>query len=598
MTFGKFGGQGRGMLPLEKATKTSDTVMRIWSYLARQRYGLIAVACMVVVASLLTLTAPYILGVAIDDYVIPGQFEGFLQICIILACVYAGSSLMTWLHGYLMVGLSHKTVQTMREDVFAKLQKLPLRFFDNRTHGEIMSRATNDIEQVSTVLNQSVTQLISSFVIIIGSFLFMISLNPRLTLISLIIIPIVIVSTKLLAKYTRRFFTQQQRCLGDINGFIEETIAGQKVVKIFNQEDAKKEQFQNKNQQLKDVSMKAQIFAGIMPPLMNAITNMSFAMITVVGAWMVISEMTSIGVVVSFLHYSKQFSRPVNELANQFNLMQAGVAGAERVFEIIDSQSEYETARLDVNVYAPKTAIGEIRFEHVSFSYTTDVPILENITFKAKPGETIALVGPTGAGKTTIISLLTRFYEITDGRINIDGVDIQSVEKDWLRSQIGMVLQDVYLFAGTIKENIRYGRLEATDEEVVEAAKLVNAHTFIQRLPQGYDTVLTSEGSNLSQGQRQLINIARAILANPVILILDEATSSIDTRTELMIQKGIDSLKSGRTSLVIAHRLSTIREADKILVMYNGRIAEQGNHEHLIRERGLYYTLYNNQYAV
>jgi len=406
-------------------------------------------------------------------------------------------------------------------------------------------------------------------------------------------IPLVMLFTKFVAGWTRQYFSKQQQHLGELNGFIEETISGQKVVKVYRREQAALERFGEINRTLTEASIRAQIFSGTVGPAMNMLNNMSFALMAAFGGWMALKGWTSVGVVVAFLQYSKQFQRPLNDLANQFNLVQSAIAGAERVFETIDTESEYER-------HAGQRQLDEVRgevvFEDVSFSYQKGNPILKHVSLKASPGQMIALVGPTGAGKTTIINLLTRFYEIDSGRITIDGIDIREIDKDSLRSRIGFVLQDAYLFSATIRENIRFGRLDATDEEVEEAAKLANAHGFIRKLPQGYDTMLTAGGANLSQGQRQLLTIARAVLADPAILILDEATSSIDTRTEMHIQTAMRKLMRGRTSFVIAHRLGTIREADQILVINHGSIIERGTHDELLRQKGFYHDLYNSQF--
>jgi ATP-binding cassette subfamily B protein len=492
-----------------------------------------------------------------------------------------------------MAAVSQRTVWEMRNDLFKRLQKLPLKFFDSKTHGEIMSRTTNDIENVTNTLNQSLAQLINSFITLIGTVAMMLFLSVRLTLLSLILIPAMTMITKKIAGKTRKYFTEQQKNLGELNGYIEETISGQKVVKVYCREEKSKENFNNINIKLKNVGIKAQILSGIVPPIMNMLNNMGYAIIAGVGGWMAVEKLITVGIIVSFLNYVKQFTRPLNELANQFNTIQSAIAGAERVFEIMDEEPEYNDNENKVEL---KDVKGTVALKNVDFSYKKDVPILKNISLTAKPGDTIALVGPTGAGKTTIVNLLTRFYDIDCGRIEIDGADIQNMDKNSLRKQIAIVLQDAYLFSETIKENIRYGKLDSTDEEIEAAAKMANADGFIKRLPHGYNTVLTAEGSNLSQGQRQLITIARAILANPAILILDEATSSVDTRTEMHIQEAMKALMKGRTSFVIAHRLSTIREADAIMVIDGGEIIERGTHEELLAAQGFYYNLYISQF--
>lgn len=587
------GGPGRGMMPKARAKDTRASLLRLCRYLARQRVGLIGVVLLTLLSSGAALLGPYLLGISIDRYVIPRDGAGLMRLCLLLLAVYAFSAAATWVQAYVMAGVAQRTVRQLRSDLFARLQRLPLRYFDSKTHGELMSRTTNDIENVSNTLNQSVTQLISSVVTVVGALVLMLSLNVWLTVVSLITIPIVMLVTGKIAKHTRSYFTGQQQSLGELNGFIEETVSGQKVIKVFRREKKAADQFRSINSRLREVGIKAQIYSGTIGPVMNVVNNLGFAVIAAVGGWMAYKGWTSIGVIVSFLNYSKQFSRPVNELANQFNMIQSAVAGAERVFEVMDAETEDEEASDRLPVPSVR---GEVRFEEVSFGYRADHPILKRVSLTAKPGDTIALVGPTGAGKTTIVNLLTRFYDVTEGRITVDGRDIRELDKISLRRQLGIVLQDAYLFSDTIRENLRYGHLDATDAEIEAAAKLAGADGFIRKLPQGYDTQLTAEGSNLSQGQRQLLTIARAILADPAVLILDEATSSVDTRTEMQIQEAMNSLMKGRTSFVIAHRLSTIREADMILVLHGGEIIERGTHEELLERQGFYYELYTSQF--
>lgn len=586
----------RGMtMAKSKPKNTMGAIRRIWGYIRPFKGGMIAVFSFTLITTILSLIAPYLLGNAVDHYIIPGDFKGLMGLCAVLLAVYAGTALTAWLQQHVMVKVSQLSIQAMRRDIFARLQVLPLRFFDSKTHGELMSRTTNDIENVSGTLNQSVTQLISSVLSLVGSLAIMLYLNVWLTLLSMVTIPLVMLFTKTVASRTRKHFSKQQSTLGELNGFIEETVSGQKVVQVYRRERHAAAQFDVMNKKLTDASIQAQIYSGTVGPVMNVLNNVSFALIAAVGGYMAFKDFTTVGVVVAFLNYSKQFQRPLNDLANQFNLVQSAVAGAERVFEVIDTESEYQD-NPDENT--ADDMYGEVQFDRVSFSYKEGVPILKDVSLTARPGETIALVGPTGAGKTTIINLLTRFYEIDSGVITIDGVDIRQLDKDHLRSKLGIVLQDAYVFSASIRENIRYGRLDASDEEIETAAKLANAHDFIMKLPEGYDTLLLSGGGNLSQGQRQLLTIARAVLADPVILILDEATSSIDTRTEMHIQTAMRTLMKGRTSFVIAHRLSTIREADQILVMNQGGIAERGTHEELLAKRGSYYELYNSQFKL
>ncbi|GAA3413484.1 ABC transporter ATP-binding protein [Paenibacillus hodogayensis] len=591
---GMGGGPGtRGMMPKVRPKQLGPTLKRLWNYIGRQRSGLIAVFILTALSSGFTLVGPYLLGRAIDRYIIPRDYDGLLWLCLSLLGVYVLSTIMSWIQAYVMAGVSQRTVQELRRDMFEHLQKLPLRFFDSRTHGELMSRTTNDIENVSNSLNQSVTQLINSLLTVIGALALMLGLNVWLTIVSLVTIPLTMVVTGQIAKRTRKHFLAQQRHLGELNGYIEETVTGQKVVKSFNREKETMRQFQTHNESLRNVGIRAQILSGLMGPVNNVINNISFALIAAIGGWMAIGGYTTIGIVVSFLNYSRQFTRPINDLANQFNMIQSAIAGAERVFEVLDTRTEYED---NSSANDDKPIRGEVRFENVTFCYKESVPVLKNVSLIAKPGETIALVGPTGAGKTTIVNLLTRFYDIDEGTVTVDGINLRDRDKGKLREQLGIVLQDAYLFSETIRENIRYGRLTATDEQIEAAAKLANADAFIRKLPNGYDTQLSAEGGNLSQGQRQLITIARAILADPAILILDEATSSVDTRTEMHIQEAMKSLMRGRTSFVIAHRLSTIREADQILVINGGEIIERGTHQELLERQGFYYELYTSQF--
>ncbi|WP_235714660.1 ABC transporter ATP-binding protein [Neobacillus dielmonensis] len=480
----------------------------------------------------------------------------------------------------------------MRQDLFEKYQQLPIPFFDQRTHGELMSRTTNDLENVSNTLNQTVVQLISSVFMLVGSVVMMLSLSVWMTLIVVLTVPFITTITKRITKYTRKYFSAQQKSLGEVNGFVQESISGQRVIKVFGREAKSLEEFREMNERLRAVGLKAQSISGSMGPLMNATRNLTFVIIAAVGGVFTYYDIITIGIIVSFLNYSSQFSQPINQLANQYNLLQSAIAGAERVFEVMEHESEFldeQATEFDQKI------IGDVVFDQVRFGYAPDAPVLKNVSFHAQPGQMIALVGPTGAGKTTIINLLTRFYEIQSGTILIDGKDIRRMSKQFLRKQIGLVLQDAYVFSGTIRENIRYGRMNATDLEVEEAARLANADSFIRKLPKGYDTELKAEGSNLSQGQKQLLTIARAVLASPAILILDEATSSVDTRTEFHIQEAMKALMTGRTSFVIAHRLSTICEADTILVINNGKVVEQGSHEQLLTKQGFYSDLYNNQ---
>jgi len=590
---------GRGGPPMghlmRKAEPTKDlrgTLLRLWRYLRRQRAALIATAVIVVLNTGLTVLGPYLLGVAIDEALMPGDLPLLARVGALMLGVYALSALLTWAQTFIMAGAAQRTVRDLRTDLFDRLQELPLRFFDSRPHGDLMSRLTNDVEMINTVLSESVTQLVSGLLSLVAIAAVMLWLNPLLALITLLTTPVLMaLLTRLVVGRTRTAFRAQQNTLGALNGLIEETIGGQRVVKAYGQEAKVMTSFDAANQAYRRAATRAQIFAGFMGPLTNFVNNIGLAILGGVGGWLVIQGMATVGTLASFINYSRQFGRPLNEIANLFNTIQGAVAGAERVFALIDETPERQEAA------APLAQVGgEVSFEDVSFAYTPDAPVLKQVSLHARPGQTIALVGPTGAGKTTIVNLLTRFYDIDAGRILIDGVDIRTIDRYALRRQLGIVLQDTYLFTGTVLENIRYGRLDATDAEVHAAARLANADQFIHRLPHGYATLLSERASNLSQGQRQLLAIARAILADPRILILDEATSSVDTRTEQQIQEAMLRLMQGRTSFVIAHRLSTIRSADQILVLRNGAIVERGTHTELLAQRGFYHELYTSQF--
>jgi len=590
---GRRGPPWRHMMEKERAKNTRGTLLRIWGYLKRQRWALVGTILLVMLSSGLNLMIPYLMGKAIDEYILKGDLPGLARAALLMAGVAVALSLTNWLQIYVITGASQQTVRDIRNDLFARLQTLSLRFFDQHTHGELMSRLANDVENISNVLAESITQLISTILSVVGVGTMMFVLNARLALVSLVTIPLMMFFSRWIAKHTRRGFREQQASLGELNGIIEETITGQRVVKAYVREQAAIEQFDAANQRLRRASTYAQTFAGVMGPINNFVNNVGFAIVAGAGGWMAVQGMATVGTIASFVNYARQFSRPLNQIANLYNAIQSAIAGAERVFEIIDQVPELQDAQ---NAQPLTQVRGDVAFADVCFGYEEDVPVLKHVSLHARPGRTIALVGPTGAGKTTIVNLLTRFYDIDSGSVYIDGTDIRRIELDDLRRTLGIVLQDTYLFSDTVMENIRYGRLDASDEEVIAAAKLANADQFIHRLPQGYQTELSEQGSNLSQGQRQLLAIARAVLADPGILILDEATSSVDTRTEKHIQEAMLRLMEGRTSFVIAHRLSTIREADDILVINDGEIIEQGTHEALLAQRGFYHHLYMSQF--
>ncbi|NHC38637.1 ABC transporter ATP-binding protein [Bacillus sp. MM2020_1] len=594
---GGFGGaHRRGPGPVVKPKNFKGTLKRLWQYFGKERKMLTIIFIFIVLDSSLMLLAPFLIGKAIDAMRVNGGKVdfGFLEIMIvILVAAYVIDSLLTFLQGWLMAGVSQRIVKSLRDALFKKLQKLPVSFFDSRSHGELMSRLSNDVDNVSNTISQSTTQLMSGVVILSGSLIMMLWLSPLLTLASLITVPLVFILTKTIAKRTSVLFKNQQVELGKLNGHIEETISGIEIVKAFNHEEKVIEEFDVVNTRLREVGLKAQIWSGFLMPIMNVINNLGFAVVAVVGGILAVKSIITVGAIASFITYSRQFVRPLNDLANIFNILQSGVAGAERVFEIIDEEEEPLDSPQAISLEKPR---GHVVFENVSFGYRPDVPILKNVSFEADIGSSTALVGPTGAGKTTIVNLLTRFYDVTDGRILLDGHDIREYTRDSLRKCFGFVLQDTYLFSGTIKENIKYGNAEASDDEVERAARMANADTFIKRLPNQYETVLSENGGNLSQGQRQLLAIARVILAKPSLLILDEATSSIDTRTELHIQVALLTLMVNRTSFIIAHRLNTIRDADTIMVIDHGEIIESGSHETLMSLQGKYYNMFFNQF--
>jgi ATP-binding cassette subfamily B protein len=579
--------------PVQKPKDARGVLKRLAAYVWAQRTALIWVVVLVAVTSGLGVLGPYMMGLAIDQYIAEGDLPGLARLAIALVAVYAVSAAASWLQTYIMSAASQRSIYNLRNDLFSKLQTLSLRFFDQYTHGELMSRLTNDVDNVSRILGDTVIQLISSALSLIGVATMMFIINWRLALVTLTIIPLMAAITRYISKHTRAGFKVRQQNLGELNGIIEESVTGHKVVKAYVREAVVVDEFEETNRKLQRASVKAQIYAGFVGPLMNFVNNTGYAIVAGAGGWMALQNLATVGAIASFINYARQFSWPLNRIAQLYNQIQSALAGAERVFEVIDEVPEVQDAPDAV----PLTEIaGDVVFDHVDFRYEEDVPVLKDVSLQAEPGQMVALVGPTGAGKTTIVNLLTRFYDIDAGSIRVDGHDIREVKMHDLRRQLGIVLQDTFLFGTPVIDNIRYGRLDATDEDVIEAAKLANADAFIRRLPEGYQTVLSENGSNLSQGQRQLLAIARALLADPGILILDEATSSVDTRTERNIQEAMLRLMEGRTSFVIAHRLSTIRQADQILVIDHGEIVERGTHEELLAKQGFYHHLYWSQF--
>jgi ATP-binding cassette, subfamily B, multidrug efflux pump len=577
----------------ERAKNIRGTLLRIWDYVGQQRKALILTGVLVAISSGLDVLGPYLMGRAIDTFILGGDLQGLGGMIALMLGVYVGSALSSWLQTYVMAAATQQAVTDIRNDLFAKLQTLSLRFFDQRSHGELMSRLSNDVENISNVLTSGITGLISSVLSLVGVAAMMFLLNVRLAIVTLITVPLMVTLSRWIAKRTRSGFRQQQAFLGDLNGIIEENVTGLRVVKAYGREADVVQEFRATNQKLRKASTRAQIFAGTLPPLTNLVNSIGWTVVAGAGGWMAVQQLASVGDIASFVIYARRFGWPMNQIASLYNSIQSAIAGAERVFEIMDEEPDLTDA---TDAQAMGHVEGDVVFEDVCFEYEADVPVLKHVDLHARSGQTIALVGPTGAGKTTLVNLLTRFYDVDCGQILIDGVDIRDIKMDDLRRKLGIVLQDTYLFADTVMENIRYGRLDATDEEVIAAAKVANADQFIHRLPQGYETPLSERGSNLSQGQRQLLAIARAVLVDPSILVLDEATSSIDTRTERIIQEAMLRLMKGRTSFVIAHRLSTIREADEILVINEGEIIERGTHQALLDRQGFYHNLYLAQF--
>lgn len=614
-------GGGPGRHGYQKPKDLKGTLAKLMRYLGRYKAALCLVAVLLVISSACTVGGSYLIKPLINDYILPGDFPGLAKMLAFMGCVYVVGAVCSFGYARIMVHVSQNTVAKIRSDLFDRMQSLPLKYFDTHTHGELMSRYTNDIETVSEALNNSFGSLISCTLNFVGTIAMMIVLSPTLTLITFAMLAVMLGVVKVIGGRSRRYFASQQAAIGAVNGYIEEMIEGQKVIKVFNHEEAAVAGFAGLNENYRQAATRAQAYAGAMMPAMGNLSYINYAITCCVGAMMAIGGGSfRLGDLGAFLQYTRQVSQPITQISQQVNTILAAVAGAERVFEVMETEPEVDEGKVklvrvtedrsgalqeasyDTGEWAWKkpdgTLValrGDVRFDHVVFGYDPRKTILHDISLYAKPGQKIAFVGSTGAGKTTITSLINRFYEIQSGTITYDGIDVRDIEKDSLRRSLGVVLQDTHLFTGTVADNIRYGRLDATDEEVEAAARLAGADTFIRHLPQGYQTPLSGDGGNLSQGERQLLNIARAACANPPVLILDEATSSIDTRTEKIIEKGMDRLMAGRTVFVIAHRLSTVRNAKAIMVLEQGSIIERGDHDDLIAQKGRYYQLYTGQ---
>ena len=607
------GGPGGGF---RKPKNIRSTLGKLMRYLGRYTLHLALVAALLVVSSACTVGGSYLIRPLINDYILPGDFPGLARMLAVMALVYVLGAVCSYGYSRIMVQIAQTTMANIRADLFSRMQDLPLKFFDTHTHGELMSRYTNDIETVSEALNNSFGSLISCTLTFTGTIVMMLVLSPALTLVTFATLAVMLGVVKTIGSRSRRYFAGQQKALGEVNGYIEEMIEGQKVIKVFNHEPEAQAGFQRRNEAYRDAATRAQIFSGMMMPAMGNLNYINYAVTCCVGGLLAIRN-GDLGGLAAFLQYSRQVGQPITQISQQVNTLLSAVAGAERIFAIMETPPETDEGKVrlvrakedasgkltrvheDTNAWAwlkPDGTLaplrGDVRFDHVVFGYDEDRTILHDVSLFAKPGQKIAFVGSTGAGKTTITSLINRFYEIQSGTITYDGIDVRDIAKESLRRSLGVVLQDTHLFTGTVADNIRYGRLEATDQEVEAAAKLAGADGFIRHLPQGYQTVLSGGGSSLSQGERQLLNIARAACANPPVLILDEATSSIDTRTEKLIEKGMDRLMAGRTVFVIAHRLSTVRNARAIMVLEQGEIIERGDHDDLLAQKGRYYQLY------
>lgn len=596
-------GHGGHGMPGEKARDFKGTMKKLMAYLALYKIPLLFVGIFAVGSTIFNIVGPKILGRATTEIFnglvgkISGgagiDFDKIGRILLLLLGLYVCSALFSFIQGYLMTGVSQKLTYRMRKEISEKIHCLPMNYFDRQPHGEILSRITNDVDTLSQSLNQSATQLITSVTTIIGVLVMMLSISPLMTLIALLILPVSVGLISVIVKHSQKYFKNQQEYLGHVNGQVEEVYGGHNIVKVFNKEADVIAQFDRDNDILYESAWKSQFLSGMMMPIMQFVGNLGYVAVVILGGWLAIKDVIEVGDIQSFIQYVRNFTQPIQQVAQVANMLQSTAAASERVFEFLEEEEEDQTVPDAVSIQGLE---GRVEFDHVRFGYNKDHTIIHDFSAKVEPGQKIAIVGPTGAGKTTMVKLVMRFYDVNAGSIKVDGHDIRDFNRSELREMFGMVLQDTWLFKGSIEDNIRYGKLNATHEEVEEAAKAAYVHRFVQTLPGGYDMELNEEANNVSQGQKQLLTIARAILADPRILILDEATSSVDTRTEVRIQKAMDNLMRGRTSFIIAHRLSTIRDADLILVMKDGDIIEQGNHEELLAQGGFYAELYNSQF--
>lgn len=601
---GMHGGPGgRGMAPGEKAKDFKGTIKKLVQYMKLYKFQLLFVFIFAVCGTIFNIVGPKILGKATTEIfnglvskVTGGagmNFEKIGQILLFTLGLYVISALCSFVQGFLMTGISQKMTYRLRKEISEKINRMPMNYFETKTHGEVLSRVTNDIDTLGQSLNQSATQMITSTTTLIGVFVMMLSISPLMTVVAVLILPISVVFISAVMKHSQKYFQGQQKYLGEVNGQVEEVYGGHNIVKAFNKEKDVIEEFEEINDKLYNSAWKSQFISGVMMPIMQFIGNIGYVVVVILGGYLAAKNAIEVGDIQSFTQYVRNFTQPIRQVAQVANMLQSTAAASERVFEFLEEEEEDQTVPNPVSVEGLK---GNVEFDHVRFGYNPDKIIIKDFSARVKEGQKIAIVGPTGAGKTTMIKLLMRFYDVDGGAILVGGHNIKDFNRSELRQMFGMVLQDTWLFHGSIRDNIRYGKLDATDEEIIEAAKAARVHRFVQTLPGGYDMELNEEASNISQGQKQLLTIARAILADPKILILDEATSSVDTRTEIQIQKAMDTLMKGRTSFVIAHRLSTIRDADLILVMREGDIVEMGNHKELIKKNGFYAELYNSQF--